>query len=353
MQSNRRFEHVSDDELLHRLSSLLGDSRRTEADLVAHIGEVDERRLYAREAFPSIFAYCMEALHLSEAEAVLRIGAARTAREHPVILEMLSDGRLHLSGISKLAPHLSREDGPELLARAAYRSKRQILELVAEIAPRPDAPAVMRKLPERKNVPMALQLQPTPNTPTMSVTPAVPIAPDTLPRPDEVTSSVASPSTIEPLAPARYKVQFTASAELRDKLESLKKLMHGDLAEVIERAVTETLQRMRKRRYGLTKARQSVPTLDVVTESTRYIPAALRRAVYVRDEGRCRYTDDGGRRCSERDGLEYHHRNPHGLGGECSLRNVCLMCHPHNQYLADLVYGRTKMAEHRKERPSA
>jgi len=42
--------------LLHRLAELMRQSRRVEADVVAHIAEVDERRLYAREAFPSMFA---------------------------------------------------------------------------------------------------------------------------------------------------------------------------------------------------------------------------------------------------------------------------------------------------------
>jgi len=68
--------------LLRRLAELTQQSRRVEADLVAHVGEVDARRLYAREASPSMFAYC-EVLHLSEAEAYLRIVAARASREHP------------------------------------------------------------------------------------------------------------------------------------------------------------------------------------------------------------------------------------------------------------------------------
>jgi hypothetical protein len=87
-----------------------------------------------------MFTYCTVVLHLSGAEAYLRIAAARAARQHPVILDMLGDGRLHLSGIGKLVPHLTRENAPVLLARAVHRSKRQIEELVAEIAPRPDAP---------------------------------------------------------------------------------------------------------------------------------------------------------------------------------------------------------------------
>ncbi|HYN03636.1 MAG TPA: HNH endonuclease, partial [Vicinamibacteria bacterium] len=88
-----------------------------------------------------MFVYCTEALHLSEAEAYLRIAAARAAREHPALLTLLADGRLHLTAIAKLAPHLTLENREALLGRAAHRSKREIEELVAELSPRPDAPA--------------------------------------------------------------------------------------------------------------------------------------------------------------------------------------------------------------------
>ena len=145
---NRTPTLLSDDALLHRLSELLGQSRRVEVEIVAHIAEVDARRLYAREAAPSMFAYCTETLHLSEAEAYLRIAVARASRMHPVLLEMLGDGRLHLSAIAKLAPHLTVANRDAVLARAAHRSKRDIEDLVAELAPRPDVPASMRKLPQ-------------------------------------------------------------------------------------------------------------------------------------------------------------------------------------------------------------
>ena len=141
---------IPDDDLLRRLVDLLHHSRGTEADLVAHIGEVDARRLYAREASPSMYAYCTEILHLSEAEAGLRIAAARASRQHPVLLEMLADGRLRLSAIAKLAPHLTAENREGLLKRATHMSKRRVEEVVAELDPRPDVPASIRKLPERR-----------------------------------------------------------------------------------------------------------------------------------------------------------------------------------------------------------
>jgi hypothetical protein len=52
MQSLR---NVRDEDLLRRLSALVKESRGDEADVVAHIGEVELRRLYAQEACSSMF----------------------------------------------------------------------------------------------------------------------------------------------------------------------------------------------------------------------------------------------------------------------------------------------------------
>ena len=147
MHSELALHSIPDDELLRRLHELAAQSRRVEADLVAHIGEVDERRLYARSAFPSMFVYCMQALHLSEAEAYRRITVARAARKHAVLLAMLRDGRIHMSGLALLVPVLTPENRDAVLERATHKSKRQIEQLVAELAPKPDVPSVMRKLP--------------------------------------------------------------------------------------------------------------------------------------------------------------------------------------------------------------
>jgi hypothetical protein len=89
----------------------------------------------------------VEVLHLSDAEAYLRITVARASRRFPLILAMIGDGRLHLSGIAKLAPRLTEENAESLLGRAVHRSKREIEELVAEVAPRSDVPERTRKLP--------------------------------------------------------------------------------------------------------------------------------------------------------------------------------------------------------------
>ena len=274
MEEHRPLHSIPDDELLQGLNQILGQSRCTESDLVAHIAEVDERRLYAREACSSMFTYCTQILHLSEAEAFLRITAARASRQFPVLLEMLGDGRLHLSGIAKLVPHLTPQNASVLLERATHQSKREIEELVAEIAPRPDVPSVIRKLPELRTSPVRTSLEPESGT--------VELRPDGVGVPPMPGSTPAA--SVEPLAPARYKVQFTAGAELQAKLERLQALMPDqDLATLIEAAVTEKLVRLEAKRFGKVAAPMSEAVSDVAPFS-RHIPAAVKRTVCARME---------------------------------------------------------------------
>jgi 5-methylcytosine-specific restriction endonuclease McrA len=162
-------------------------------------------------------------------------------------------------------------------------------------------------------------------------------------------------ATVEPLAPGRYKVQFTASAELRDKLESLRALMRssvpdGDLAAIIEDAVTEKLERLEARRFARTKAPRKRLSESQTKPSSRHIPAAIRRAVQERDGGRCRFVDEQGRRCTAREGLEFHHRHPFAFGGDHCPEGIALLCRAHNHYLAEVDYGRLAVA--RRRRPS-
>ncbi len=377
METTNELKSVPDDELLRRLAGLLRQSRRVEADLVGHIAEVDRRRLYARSASPSMFAYATEVLHLSEAEAYLRITAARASREHPMLLAMLADGRLHLTAIAKLAPHLTAENREALLAKAAHLGKREIEELVAELAPRPDVPALMRRLPERRGhnpgstPPRSTELG-SADVATREAgfraagvaTAEVELRPDRVAprgdehRPDGATGSPPSQvrrAVVALLAPGRYKVQFTASAALREKLERLRGLMRasvpdGDLAAIIDQAVTEKLARLEARRFAQTsKPRKALSETDT-SPRTRRIPAAVKRAVYERDGGRCRYVDGQGQRCTKREALEFHHRHPFGFGGDHSVSNIALACRLHNGVMAETDYGRSVMALHRGSR---
>jgi len=121
----------------------------------------------------------------------------------------------------------------------------------------------------------------------------------------------------------------------------------GDLARIIDIAVSEKVQRVEARRFGRTTAPTSRPFDVDSTASSRHIPAAVRRLVYERDGGRCAYRDEFGLRCAKRHDLEFHHKQPFARGGDHSPANLALMCRAHNILLAEQDYGADVMARFR------
>src|SRR5215831_13493030 len=91
---------VADDAILTRLDSLDTRDWDTSAELLAHLAEVDGRKLYVPLGLPCMRDYCIHGRGYSEDVAKKRIQAARAARRFPVIFEMVAEGRLHLCGVS-------------------------------------------------------------------------------------------------------------------------------------------------------------------------------------------------------------------------------------------------------------
>jgi 5-methylcytosine-specific restriction endonuclease McrA len=355
MNLDLRLTSLTDDDLLACTAALLTSSRRVEAELVAHLAEVDARQLYLQEACPSMFAYATTRLGLSEAEAYLRITAGRMSRRFPVVLDLMAAGRIHLSAIAKLAPHLTQENVDSLLARAAGRSKREIEVLVAELAPKPDAPALIRRVPAARGT----QLRPG-GVARASDTVAATV-PAAVPPIASAPAPATAPALLAPIAPARFKVQFTASSELEAKLSRARALLRhqvpdGDLAVIVDRAITLLLRELERGKVAQSeKPRLTVAEADVTPRSRR-VPAPVRREVWKRDGAQCTYVDEQGRRCPARELLEFHHETPFARGGDHDPANVRLLCRSHNRYQAELDFGRETVERHvdaaRRGRPS-
>ena len=147
---------LADHVLLRDLAALVAQERTTTAALLAHLAEVDERKLYLPAAYPSMRSYCVGELHLSEEAAFKRIHAARTARRFPAIFVALADGGLHLSAVVMLAPHLSEGTADGLLAAAAHKSKAELEQLLAERFPRPDLPSRVQAMAPAAQEPQLL-----------------------------------------------------------------------------------------------------------------------------------------------------------------------------------------------------
>src|SRR3989304_877969 len=133
METSYDLRGLPPDVLLAHLRTLAARDHQLTADLVAHLAEVDARRLYLDEACSSMFTYCVERLHMSEPTAYKRIEAARAARRFPVIFARVAAGELPLAAVTLLAPRLSEDNHLELLAAAAPP-----FCLAPPVAPRPE-----------------------------------------------------------------------------------------------------------------------------------------------------------------------------------------------------------------------
>ena len=221
-------DHLSNQDLIATTRRLVTREREATAQLIAALMEIDTRRLYLGEGCSSLFAYCTQVLRLSEHAAYGRIEAARAARKFPPVLERLADGSLTLTAVSLLAPHLTSANHQQVLAGARHRSKREVEQIVAELCPKPPVPTSIRKLPQ----------------PIVSRTLALPVTNEvSAPGPPAVASKEPPRTTIvTPLAPERFKVQFTIDRGTHDMLRHAQNLLRhsipsGDMSVIFSRAL--------------------------------------------------------------------------------------------------------------------
>jgi hypothetical protein len=347
---------LSDQELLARLEVLASKEREASVELVAHLAELDGRpALYAAQGYGSLFTYCTQALRLSEDAACTRIAAARACRRFPVILDLLASGSLSLTSVRLLAPHLTAENHQSALAKARDRGRREIEALVAELAPRPDVPSTVRKLPAPKAAgPRQAMAQATLDAEVNASMPSgsgTPIAADTRMAPSPSPLPATHRPVIQALAPDRYLVRFTIGPEDHEKLLRVQALLRreipdGNAGAIFGRALALLLDKVEKEKLGAgarpRSSRVIRPGTDKVhrpSAHSRHVPQEVRRAVWKRDGGQCAFVAPTGRRCTERTFLEYHHVQPYALRGPATVANISLRCRRHNQYEAELIFG--------------
>ena len=374
-----KLSHLDNDDLESGLESLIKSEREATARVVAHLAEVLERRLHLRQAYSSMTAYCRAKLGLREDDAGRRIVAARLARRFPQIFPLLDRGELSLSVICKLRHYLTEANHEQLIQGVRGMSYRQAEAWLAGHFPRADVRSSVRKLPAARahagaselNCPPTPAVAPAPandasanpplrssarnDAPAFPAVEALPIeappveAPPAEARPVDGPQPALSPpprrpdsGLVEPLSAARYRVQFSAGAELKDKLELARDLMShanpsGDFAPIVERALDLLIADLKKKRFGLTDKPKPARTGNAKPER---ISNQTRREVAERDNMRCAYVDKSGRRCNARAFIQHDHRDARGRGGGSGSDNVRHLCAAHNRLEAERVYGR-------------
>ena len=401
MGNHYRLAELANSELLAGLSDLIRQDNALSARVLAHLVELELRMLHLEFGFSSLFAYCVEALGMSEGSAGRRVAAARVCRQFPEAFERVARGELHLCALCALAPHLNEENAAELFEACTGKTRRKIEELLAARFPRPDVREQIRRLPAPGQLRVEAASQPLlpPRVPdalggARSVVEPSPQAAD--PEIAGVSLDSAPPSAqaraldaprrprgreMEPLSAERFGVHFTADAQLRELIERARALAshrtpNGDLAGLMKLVVASFVKQEEKRRFGIgTRPRRAssearpaslaepaappggaaappracdapirAPRPRPPENRTRHVPVQVRRETHARDGGQCAFVSPDGQRCNATALLEFDHVKPFARFGAADTSNMRLLCKAHNLLHARNCFGAMHLA---------
>ncbi len=309
------FSLLSDQELHEKTLQSAAQEKSATLKLLEHLAEVDARMLHARRGYSSLWEYVHLALGYSESQSSERVSAMRLMRKIPEVKSAIEQGTMTLTSTLKLATFAKRErvnteTTVELLRECEGKSTREVEKILINKAIKPES---------------------------------LPFSPHA--------------EKIEALSASLSKVQFTADEELLQLIERAKQLASGSLEtgaeikSVLKLALKEFVQRHepKTRPDKLNREQKQKPAslrAPEVTRETRsrYIPTGLKTQVRIRSKDQCEFVDQGtGRRCEQRQYLEFDHKMPFAKGGGHSFENLRHYCRTHNTFHAIQTYGRMKM----------
>jgi 5-methylcytosine-specific restriction endonuclease McrA len=325
---------LTDTELLSNTQTLRLKEKKILLELLLHIQEIDERKLYRDSGYSSLFVYLTDKLSYSAGAACRRMQLARGIKKYPEVYAALEAGNLTFYGAVLIVKCTEIEDINELIARCAGKSGKEIEVLTA---PR-SAPSVSKKesirpvrVSKKSYLKAKTDLEPS------------------LFDGGSMGDQKLNTTTVEvPLEKELcYDVTHQVDEEFMELYLEIKALVGGrDMKSVLKKVMKEYVvqksPKERQKRREQRKAKRTAVALEKAPKAkrSRYIPIEMRDLVFLGDEGRCTYVSEDGTRCACKEGLEVDHISPFALHGEHELSNLRLLCKTHNLLEAERVFGR-------------
>ncbi len=283
--------------------------------MIEYLEEVEIRKLYLKEGYSSMYAFCTEYLGYTEQEAYTRIQAMRLSRKIPEVKEKLQSGELSLSVAAKVQGFLRREDKIKTQPKMSLEDRKKVVMAVQNESVRSSEEILLTLFPHQSEI-----------------------------KPEKLRS--VSENTV--------RLEINISKENHEKLLELKNLrgvenfekLIGDLVDLglnrwgkiakassikkssrkLQAPVTSKVVDNKKINEGAKSAPYS--------SRSRHIPVTVKRLVWLRDKGECQFRSLTGKQCREKFGLHMDHVEPFALGGLNSQENLRLLCFRHNLHRA-------------------
>ena len=255
---------LSNDELLARLRTHVGRGSVWLVGLLAYLGELDARRLYAEHACTSTWDFCIRKLGMSESEAQRRIAVARVLRAFPLARTYLERGNIHLCAIYSMHKHITKDNHEELLREAAGKTTKEVAAIIARRFPKPDVHSCIEPLAPQPVLPLATDVGAPASSSSPYSTPSVTTMLEMWPR-------------LEPLSATRYRVALTISHETKEKIERIRELMRhrnpsGDLEKIVDASIDLLLTKLQKERFAKTSRKAKRRATAHESDGINWVP---------------------------------------------------------------------------------
>jgi HNH endonuclease len=312
-------------DLTHRLADLLRREHTALAEFLLALAEFDRERRWLELGYTSLFYFLHRELGLSKGVAFYRKTAAELVQRYPEVVEPLGDGRLCLTSVVALAKVITPENRAEVLPRFFHASKGDAQAIVAELKPAAAAP--------RREVVTV----PAPLASARTVAAELPSSESVHPanQPTPVVFALAAPAPpapdldrVEPLTADLRRFHITVSKRFLEKLAAARDALSHTLpdanTEAFLEAALDLLLEKSDRKKGLVKKPRTAPAQP--SARPRHIPAEVKRAVWIRDGGKCQWPTDSGGICGSTRQLELDHIVPVARGGRSTIDNLRVTC---------------------------
>ena len=272
--------------------------------LLRHLQEIENRRLFSKLGYTSLFDYATKALCYAEDEACRRIASMRMLREMPELENKIESGDLTLTALNlantqfraekKVGLGRSKEQKLEILGKLENKTKREAEKILVD-----SSPLEKIAVPQEK---------------------------------------------VREISEQELELRLVCSQDFMKKVEHLKALLAhshpgASMAEILEYACDQTLAKVDPMKKANATAPKKEASRHAPARVSRYIPAKVRNQIWQKHKGKCA-------RCGSQYALQMEHSKPYALGGPNNAENLILLCRNCNQHRAIEVFGREKMDQY-------
>jgi len=292
-------------ELHSRAISLVKQIRKSEAELLDILDQIEKQKLYLDWGYSSLFQYAVDGLGLSEGRAYNFITVTRKSREVPSLRKNIESGKLPVSKARKIASVIDPQNEKEWILKAQQLSQKLLEREVAKVSPRTKVKEGAHYIDEK-----SLELK-----------------------------SLISEETYQKLLRAQDLV-----SQSKSKAASLDETLSAALDQFLEKK--DPVQKAKRREKKLVSRRVEPKLKQQARQFTRTpIPAPIQHQVMLRDKGRCQFPLGLGGKCNKTRWIHLHHIKPITAGGGHSVENLITLCSAHHAFLhkKNEIYQATSM----------